>query len=138
MYQHQPNHPDHELEKQVEALWDWLRMVSLMDQLVEVDARTIRNAIEQTNFMVENRLKSSISVKFKRTRNITSEVVPYPTSGAKIVCLAPELSLSVIGTEIPVIEMPDGIPYPTLEELAYLLNLIGSMVMHRPPSSKHY
>ena len=85
LYPHQPNHPDHELEKQVEARLDWLRMVSLMDQLVEVDARTIRNAIEQTNFMVENRLKSSISVKFKRTRNITSEVVPYPTSGAKIV-----------------------------------------------------
>ena len=61
-----------------------------------------------------------------------SEDVAYPTSNAKIVCLAPELSLSVIGTEIPVIEMPEGMSYPTLEELAFILTTIGSMVMRLP------
>ena len=60
------------------------------------------------------------------------EPVDYQTTGAKIVCLAPELSLSVIGTEIPVIEVPEGIDYPSLEDLAYILTMIATMVMHRP------
>ena len=133
LHQQEPNHPDHELEKQVEALIDFLRYVSLADQVgIDVDAKVIRNAIDQTNFMVQNRLQATRSVKFKRTKNIVTENVDYPTTGAKIVCLAPELSLSVIGTEIPVIEMPVGIPYPTLEELAFIVTTIGSMVMHRP------
>ena len=51
---------------------------------------------------------------------------------AKIVSMAPELSLSAIGTEIPVIEMPPGMPYPRLIESANIMTLIGQMVMHRP------
>ena len=83
------NHPDYELDKQVESLIDWLRMVSLMDQLSVADANTISAAIERTNYMVVNRLKASRSVVYKRTRNITTENVNYPTCGAQIVSLAP-------------------------------------------------
>ena len=54
-------HPDYELDKQVESLIDWLRMVPLMDQLSAVDANTIRAAIERTNDMVVNRVKASRS-----------------------------------------------------------------------------
>ena len=68
---HRPNqwetsHPDHELGKQVEALIDWLKAVSLVDQLSKIGANTIRAAIENTNYMVINRLKASCSVKFKK------------------------------------------------------------------------
>ena len=61
-----------------------------------------------------------------------TERVNHPLSGAKIVSLAPELSLNVIGTKIPVIEMPPDMPYPTLTETAYILALIAQQVMHRP------
>ena len=125
-------HKEHELEKQVEALIDWLRSVSLMDQLSVIDANTIRAAIEKTNYMVINRLKASCSVKFKKTKNITvwgeTEKTTY---GAKIVSMAPELSLSTIGGTIPVIEIPDGIPMPETKEVAALMTLIGHMVVHR-------
>ena len=53
-------------------------------------------------------------------------------SHAKIVSMAPELSLSAIGTKIPVIEMPMGMPYPKLVEIAKIVTLIGQMVMRRP------
>ena len=57
--------------------------------------------------------------------------MPYQTTGAKIVSLAPELSLATIGYIIPVIEMPQDMPYPTLNDMAYVLTAIGHMVMHR-------
>ena len=79
-------HPDVELEKQVEALIGWLRPVSLMDHLSVIDARTIRAAIGRTNFMAVNRLKASCSVVYKRTRNIVTEYVDYPTDNAKTTC----------------------------------------------------
>ena len=66
------------------------------------------------------------------TRNITTDDVSHPMSNAKIVSMAPELSLSAIGTEIPVIEMPPGMPYPKLIEIANIMTLIGQMIMHRP------
>ena len=132
LHTHDPNHPDHELEKKVEALIDWLRMVSLMDQLTVVDAAAIRAAIARTNFMVENRVQASRSIKFKKTRNIMTENVNHPLAGAKIVSLAPELSLATIGTRIPVIEMPTDMPYPTLKDMAFILTLIGQMVINRP------
>ena len=125
-------HPDFELEKQVESLIDWLRPVSLMDQLSVIAVDTIRAAIERTNFMVINRLQASCSVKFKQTKNITTwgetEITTY---GAKIVSMAPELSLSSIGGTIPVIEIPEGIPMPETKEVAALMTLIGHMVVHR-------
>ena len=62
-----------------------------------------------------------------------TEYVAHPLNGARIVSLAPELSLDVIGTRIPVIEMPPDMPYPTLTETAYILALIAQQVMHRPP-----
>ena len=111
-------HPDHELEKQVEALIDWLRMVSLMDQLSVIDAEAIRDAIARTNCMVENRLKASRSIKYKRTENIIHGDVECQTNQAKIVSLAPELSLATIGSVIPVIEMPEGLECPDLKEMA--------------------
>ena len=43
--------------------------------------------------------------------------------------LAPELSLTTIGCTIPVIEVPDGLPYPPLHDMAYVLTQIGHMVM---------
>ena len=116
----------------MEALIDWLRMVSLMDQLTVIDADSIRAAIERTNFMVVNSLKASRSVVHKRTRNTCTEEVPYPTSGAKIVSLAPELSLATIGRTIPVIEVPNGLPFPHLHDIAFILTLIGHMVAECP------
>ena len=102
-----------------------------MDQLSAVDAGAIRQAIERTNFMVVNRLKASCTVKFMKTQNICREGVPYPTYNAKIVSLAPELSLSTIGETIPVIEVPRDLPCPSLKELAFLLTQIGHMIMHQ-------
>ena len=43
----------HELEKRVESLIDWLRMVSLMGQLNKINVETIRAAIASTNWIVE-------------------------------------------------------------------------------------
>ena len=128
-HQWEKDHPDYEMDKQVEALLDWLRMVSLMDQLTVIDADSISEASERTNYMVENRLKASSSVVYKRTRNICTEDIPYPTSNAKIVSLPPELSLATIGSTIPVIEVPDGLPYPSLHDMAYALTQIGHMIM---------
>ena len=82
--------------------------------------------------MVINRLQASCSVKFKQTKNITTwgetEITTY---GAKIVSMAPELSLSTIGSTIPVIEVPRDIPLPEVKEMAALLTLIGHMVVNR-------
>ena len=111
---------------------EWLRTVSLMDQLAEINANAIREAIERTNYMVTNRVKASRSIKFKRTKNITTDGVSHPLYNAKTVSMTPELSLSAIGTEIPVIEMPPGMPYPKLIETANIMTLIGQMAMHRP------
>ena len=133
LHQWDKAHPEHELEKQVEALLDWLRMVSLMDQLTDVDTETIKAAIERTNYMVVNRLKASVTVKHKKTVNICTDSVPYPTSGAKIVSMAPELSLAVIGSVLPVIEVPGDLACPTLQEMAGILTLIGHMVAEQTP-----
>ena len=59
LHQWDKTHPEYELEKQVGALFGWLRMVSLMDQLTVVDAETIKAAIEKTNYMVVHCLKAS-------------------------------------------------------------------------------
>ena len=126
----EPTHPEYELEKQVEALIDYLRMNSLMNQLDVVNADTIRAAIEKTNYMVVNRLKASCSVTWERTRNIITEWVPHQAPQAKIVSLAPELSLATVGGIIPVIKMPDNLPYPTIKEMAFILTLVGQMVMN--------
>ena len=67
------SHPDYELERKVEAMIDWFRMVSLLDQLSVIDANTIRAAIARTNYMVEHSLQASRSIKFKRTRDIVTE-----------------------------------------------------------------
>lgn len=61
--------------------------------------------------MVENRAKASQSVKYTKTKNNMAEAVPNPLSGAFIASLAPELSLSMIGSTIPVIEMPETCPF---------------------------
>ena len=82
--------------------------------------------------VVVNRVMASQSVKFKKTRNIMTENVDHPLSGAKIVSMAPELSLATIGTRIPVIEIPANMPSPTLREMAFILTLIGQMVINRP------
>ena len=63
-----PAHPDHELEKNVEAMVESLRSVSMMDQLAVVNVNTIREAIERTNYMVTNRVRASISIKFKKDK----------------------------------------------------------------------
>ena len=110
---------------------DWLRMVSLMDQLSVIDTDAIRAVIEQTNYMVVNRLKASSSIKFKHTRHIMTDNVDHPLSGAKIVSLAPDVSLGTIGSTIPVIDMPEDMAYPTLRDMAYVLTQIGHMVMGR-------
>ena len=116
----------------MEALIDWLKQVSLVDQLSKIDANTIRAAIENTNYMVINRLRASCSVTFKQTKNITtSGETEITTYGAKIVSMAPELSLSTIGGTIPVIEVPENIPMPDIHEVAHLMTLIGHMVAHR-------
>ena len=104
-----------------------------MDQLTDINADTIKAAIEQTNYMVENRLKASVTVKYKKTVNICTYYVQYPTSGATIVSLAPELSLATIGTEIPIIEVPNDFVCPTLQEMAFILTVIGQMVTEQPP-----
>ena len=44
---------------------------------------------------------------------------------------APELSLATIGSTIPVIEVPVGVPMPDIKEVAHLMALIGHMVVHR-------
>ena len=54
-----------------------------------------------------------------------------PNEQCKNVSLAPELSLATIGSTIPVIEMPEGLPCPTLHEMACVLTQIGHMVMDR-------
>ena len=81
-HQWEKGHPDYELDKQVEALLNWLRMVSLMDQLTVIDADSIRDASARTNYMVVNRLKASRSMVYKRTRNICTGNVQFPTSNA--------------------------------------------------------
>ena len=131
IHQYNPTHEDYELENQCEALIDWLRMVSLMDQLSVIDAEHIRKAIAHTNYMVENRLRASSSIIYKKTRNIVTEDVEYQTHNARIVSMAPELSLATIGETIPIIEVPADLPYPTVKEMAFVLTQIGHMVMHR-------
>ena len=108
-------------------------MVSRMDQLTVIGVDKIRDAIRQTNYIVENRLKMSRTVYYKKTVNICTDNVPYPTSNATIVSMAPELSLATIGTEIPVIEVPDDLECPTLQETAFILTVIGQMVTEQPP-----
>jgi len=51
LYRDEPSHPYHELEKKVESLADYPRMISLVDQLgkVEIDSAVIRAAIGRTN-----------------------------------------------------------------------------------------
>ena len=56
---------------------------------------------------------------------------------AKIVSMAPELSLSAIGTENPVIDMPPGMPYLKLIETANIMTLNWQMVVHRPIPRDH-
>ena len=70
--QYNQAHPEYEPKKQVEALLDWLRTVSFMDQLSTIDANAIREAIANTNYMVINRMQASCTVKFKQTKNITT------------------------------------------------------------------
>ena len=41
--------------------------------------------------------------------------------------------MGTTGRIIPVIEMPDNIPYPTLHEMAYVLTQIGHMIIERAP-----
>ena len=65
-------------------------------------------------------------------RNICTESVPFPPTGATTVPLAPELSLATIGSSIPVIEVPNELPYPPLRDVAYILTLIGHMVVEHP------
>ena len=81
--------------------------------------------------MVVNRMQASCSVQFKQAKNITTGETDYVTNNANIVSLAPELSLATIGSTIPVIEVPEGMPCPTLQEMAYVLTQIGHMVIHR-------
>ena len=82
--------------------------------------------------MVINRLQASCSVKNKKTKNITVwGETTTTTSGAKIVSMAPELSLSTIGSTIPVIEVPRDLPLPEVSEVTALLTLIGHMVVDR-------
>ena len=103
-----------------------------MDQLSVIDANTIRNAIANTNYMVINRMQASRTVKFKKTQNITKwGETEITTSGAKIVSMAPELSLATIGSTIPVIEVPVDVPMPEVKEVAHIMTLIGQMVVHR-------
>ena len=104
-----------------------------MDQLTDINADTIKAAIQQTNYMVENRLRASVTVKYKKTVNICTDYVQYPTTGATIVSMAPELSLATIGTEIPIIEVPDDVECPTLQEMAFILTVIGQMATEQPP-----
>ena len=112
---------------------DWLRYVSLMDNVGDrIDAKAIRAAIHKTNYMVENRLKASCSVKYKRTRNIKTDDIPCISGWeVRIVSLAPELSLSTMGSKIPVIEVPE-MHYPTLKETAQFLAMVGQMVADHP------
>ena len=48
--------------------------------------------------------------------------------------LAPELSLHTIGSEIPVVQLPQDLPCLSLKELAYLLSVAGNMVAHCSPA----
>ena len=108
-----------------------------MDQVTIVNTDTIRAAIERTNEMVVERACSSATVKWKRTRNIMAENVECPLSQARIVSMAPELSLATIGDTIPVVELPEGAELPTLTQMAFILTQIGNMVCHwyPPPHS---
>ena len=67
---------------------------------------------------------------YTRTKHIITDYAHYSTNNAKIVSLAPELSLAAIGDTIPVIEVAKDLPYPTLHEMAYILTMIGHMVMN--------
>ena len=104
----------------------------MIDQLNVIDAYTIRKVIEKTNFMTVNRVKASMPVIFKQTRNINTEEVSHWTPH-KIVSLAPELSLATIGSTIPVIEMPSDMPAPDLKDVAVVLTTIGHMAATRTP-----
>ena len=55
-----------------------------------------------------------------------------PTQGATVVSFAPYVSLVTIGCTIPVIEVPEGLPCPALEEMAFALAQFGHMVIDRP------
>ena len=58
-----------DLECDIENMMDWLRYVTLMDQVGDRnDARAMREAIEQINYMAEHRLRASVSVKYKVTK----------------------------------------------------------------------
>ena len=67
----------------------------------------------------------------ERPETLSLENVEYQTHGARIVSMAPELSLATIGETIPIIEVPADLPYPTVKEMAFVLTQIGHMVMHR-------
>ena len=62
LYQNRSHHPNltgeqfdalHKLEVQVEALIDWLRMISLMGQLNHINVEAFNEAISNNNFWVE-------------------------------------------------------------------------------------
>ena len=62
LYQNRRDHPNltneqfdalHKFEMRVEALIDWLRMISLMGQLNHINVEAIKEAISNTNFWVE-------------------------------------------------------------------------------------
>ena len=78
-------------------------------------------------------MKASVTVKHNKTNNICTDSVPYPTIGATIVSLALELALATIGSVLPVIEVPADFECPTLQEMAYILTVIGQMVVEQPP-----
>ena len=121
----------------VEEMICWLRSVSLMDQLSTIDADAIRQAIADTNYWVLHRLKASRTVQWNRTKNITKHgETETLTSNASIFSMAPELSLSVIGSEIGVVEVPREVPLPDIRDVTYLLTLIGQMVAQREPPPK--
>ena len=138
---HNPNSSkkDKELEQSCEQIIVWLRCVTLTEQLrSSIDTQTVRAAIAKINTFVQRRLQASKSVIYKQTVNITtSPDITHPCGNAHIVSCAPELSLHLIGSFIPVVEVPD-IPMLTLGELAYLLTVVGTMVEHLETPGKMF
>ena len=103
-----------------------------MDQLSVFNSWEIRNVSSNTNYMVINRMKASRTVKWRQTKNICNQgETPITTYNAKIVSMAPELSLATIGGEILVIEVPKDVPMPDIATVAYIMTSIAQMVIHR-------
>ena len=122
----------------VEQILAWLQHVTLSELCTEtIDFRAVKNAIMRSNYWTERRLRNSISVEYRQTKDLKDDwqhLKRYINESTYVVSMSPELSLATSRTFIPVVHVPPeaDCPCPTEEELGSFLKVIGHMVMRVP------